>query len=657
LTRLLDRAEGDHYTATALQCIPGKRPTPEMEPFRKARFGAFTLDVTSGELRKYGTKLRLGEQPFQILTLLLERRGELVSREELQKRLWPSDTFVDFDHGLNSAMRRLRDALGDEQENPQWVETVPRRGYRFVGEVEWERNGAAAAEKAKPPSALNEAVGRESPGITKKGNWASIGVAAALVLVLGAWIAWKLEEGRRSANLVAQVKTLAVLPLENLSGDAKQEYFADGMTDELITELAKSKGVRVISRTSVMQYKDARRPLREIGKELGADAIVEGTIALNGKKVRVTVQLIHVATDTHLWAQSYERDVSDVMDLQAALARNIANELKTTVVTNDNKTKRINPEAYDNYLKGRYAFLSGNGEASREYFEKAIALQPNYAQAYSGLADYYGAGSVGGELDPRKAMPESEKYARKALELEPTISEAHSSMAAMYLFFRWDWKKAEEEERRAIELNPNISEAYHVLSYILFAQNRVEEAVAAQRKGTEVDPFARPWAMGYVLMCAERYAEAEAELRRELKVRPTNTDVRDTLATVLLAEEKEKESAEELADSARRDGDPDYAVVIEEAFADGGNTGLQQMRLKRLESYAKKEYVSPIAFAFAYGRLRDKMKTMEWLEKAYEEHSPRLVRMWMEPEWKWMHGEPQFRALAKRVGLVLPQEQ
>jgi len=349
--------------------------------------------------------------------------------------------------------------------------------------------------------------------------------------------------------------------------------------------------------------------------------------------------------------------VSDVMELQEELARNIAVELKTTVAPTGRKAKRIDPEAHENYLKGRYAFLSGNGEASREYFEKAIALQSGYSEAYSGLADYYGAGTVGGELDPKKAVPEWEKNAKKALELDATIAEPHHSVAALYFFYGWNWKKAEEEERRAIELNPNISEAYHLLSYILFGQNRVAEAVEAQRRATEVDPFARPWAMGYVLMCAERYAEAEAELRRELKVRPTNTDVRDTLATVLLAEEKEKESAEELADSARRDGDPDYAVVIEEAFADGGNTGLQQMRLKRLESYAKKEYVSPIAFAFAYGRLRDKMKTMEWLEKAYEEHSPRLVRMWMEPEWKWMHGEPQFRALAKRVGLVLPQEQ
>jgi TolB-like protein/DNA-binding winged helix-turn-helix (wHTH) protein/Flp pilus assembly protein TadD len=634
---------------------------PENYPGQRAKFGAFTLDVISGELNKHGTKLRLGEQPFQILCLLLERRGELVSREELHKRLWPSDTFVDFDHGLNSAIRRLRDALGDQQDEPRWVETVPRRGYRFIGVVQWVTNGAGITAKPLEPLEVQEAADVEHTEDRKTEKSmpkrAALGIAVAAALVVGAWFAWRMAGERRSASLAAQVKTLAVLPLENLSGDAKQEYFADGMTDELITELAKSKGVRVISRTSVMQYKNARRPLREIGKELGVDAIVEGTVALNGSKVRVRVQLIHAATDTHLWAQSYERDVSDVMVLQEELARNIAGELKTTVAPSGRKAKRIDPEAHENYLKGRYAFLSGSGEASREYFEKAIALQSGYAEAYSGLADYYGAGTVGGELDPRKVVPEWEKNAKKALELDATIAEPHHSVAALYFFYGWNWKKAEEEERRAIELNPNISEAYHLLSYILFAQNRVAEAVEAQRRATEVDPFARPWAMGYVLMCAERYAEADAELRRELEVRPTNTDVRGVLATVLLAEEKEKESAEELADSARRNGDPDYAAAVEKAFAVGGNTGLQQLRLQRLESHAKKGYVSPIAFAFAYGRLRDKKKTMEWLGKAYEEHSPRLVRMWMEPEWKWMHGDPQFRALAKRVGLVLPQEQ
>ena len=504
-------------------------------PGQRVTFGAFTLDVTTGELRKHGAKLKLGEQPFQILSLLLERHGQLVLREELHQRLWPSNTFVDFDHGLNSAMRRLRDVLGDEQEKPQWVETVPRRGYRFIGHVQ---SGTDLVEvQTKPVEPKTEA--RRSLGKTRSelSKWAAMGMVAALGL--GTWFVWRAAGERRSANLAAQVKTLAVLPLENLSGDPKQEYFADGMTDELITELAKSKGVRVISRTSVMQYKNARRPLREIGKELGADAIVEGTASLHDGRVRVTAQLIHVGTDTLLWAQSYERDVSGMTELQEELARNIAGELKTTVASTDRKTKRIDPDAHENYLKGRYAFLSGNGEASREYFEKAVALEPDYAEAYSGLADYYGAGAVSGQLDPKKAVPEWKKNAKKALDLDITLAESHHTMAALDFFYEWNWKKAEAEERRAIELNPNLSEAYHVLSYILFAQNLVDEAVEAQRRATEADPFARPWALGYVLTCAERYGEADTVLRQELEVRPTNTDVRGTLAALLLAEGKE----------------------------------------------------------------------------------------------------------------------
>ena len=531
--RLLDRGNPLHYTATAF--FPLEVDMPSNHLGQRVTFGAFTLDVTSGELRKHGRKLKLGEQPFQILSLLLERHGELVLREDLHKRLWPSDTFVDFDHGLNSAMRRLRDVLGDEQEKPQWVETVPRRGYRFMGEVQLGTNGAGAARtpaepqevQAPPEVAQGEAEKTES----KAWKWTAMGVGIALALVVGAGFAWRAAGEKRSAA-----------------------------------------------------------------------------------------------------------------------------ELRTSAASTGRKAKQIDPEAHENYLKGRYAFLSGNGEAARDYFEKAIALQPDYAEAYSGLADYYGGGSVGGELDPKMAIPEWERNAKKALVLDSTVPEPHHTMAAFYFFHEWNWKKAEEEERRAIELNPNMSEAYHVLSYILFAENRMDEAVEAQRRATQVDRFARPWALGYVLMSAGRYAEAEAELRQELEVRPTNTDVRETLAAVLLAQGKEKESAKELADSARRDGDPDSAAAMEKAFAEGGNTGLQQMRLQRLELEAKKGYVSPIAMGMAYGRLRDKKKTLEWLEKAYEEHSPRLVRMWMESEWKWLHGDEDFRALAKRVGLVQPAD-
>ena len=636
---------------------------PENQPPTIAYFAPFQLDLVSGELRKHGLKLKLGEQPFQILKLLVERSGELVTREDLHKQLWPSDTFVDFDHGLNSAIRRLREVLSDNQEEPRWVETVPRRGYRFVGEVTLKlqpdrpEQQKAQVEVVANPSEVVDSETPQEPGqtalIARKWNAAQVGAAVmfAVVVLLLAWGAERWES-RRDVPSTAPQRTLAVLPLENLSGDSRKEYFADGITDELITELAKSRGLQVISRTSVMQYKNVRRPLREVAGELGADTVVEGTVALNGAKVRVTVQLIRAATDSHLWAQSYERDLGDTIALQTELARNIAAELKATVLPPETRNRTLNPQAHDYYLQGRYAWFSGNEARAKEFFEKARDLQPDYAEAYSGLAHYYGGSAVSGELDPKEALPESEKYATKALELDDSLADAHNAMAAMYLFYHWDWKKAEEQELQAIELNPSFAEGYHVLAYILMAENRTDEAIAAQRKAGQVGPFERPWALGYILGCAGRYGEAQAELRHEVEMAPGNFGVRANLATILRVQGKEKEAAEELAEAERRVDHAQKAADIEKAFARGGDAAVQQLELENLEARAKKEYVSPMAFAYVYARLKDRHKTMEWLERAYQERSPRLVRLTMEPDLKSMQNDPRFMNLVRRVGLV-----
>lgn len=636
---------------------------PENQPATIAYFGSFQLDLVSGELRKHGLKLKLGEQPFQILKLLLERSGQLVSREELHKQLWPSDTFVDFDHGLNSAIRRLREVLSETQEEPRWVETVPRRGYRFVGPVtlrlqpsKLEQPKAQAEIAANPVEVVDSETPQESSQTeftARKWNPALVGAAFGLAM-LALLVVWGAQrwESRRNVSLAAPVRTLAVLPLENLSGDSAREYFADGITDGLITELAKSRGLQVISRTSVMQYKNVRRPLREVAGELGADTVVEGTVALNGTKVRVTVQLIRAATDSHVWAQSYERELGDTIALQTEIARNIARELKATVLPSEGRSRTISPEAHDYYLMGRYAWYSGNGARAKEFFEKARDLQPDYAEAYSGLASYYGGDAVRGILDPRQALPESEKYARRAVELDDSLADAHNAMAASYLFYHWDWKKAEEQELRAIDLNPSFAEAYHVLAYILMAENRTEDAIAAQRKASQLGPFERPWALGYILGSAGRYREAETELQHELEMAPANFRVREELAAVLRIQGKEKEAAMELAEGKRRIGHPDEAAAIENAFAQGGDAAVQQLGLTSLEARAKKGYVSPTEFAYAYARLKDPDKTMEWLEKAYQEHSPRLVRLTMEPDLKSMQNDPRFMNLIRRVGLI-----
>ncbi len=474
---------------------------------RTALFGPYTLDLRSGELRKFGIKVKMGEQTFQILSVLLETPGELVTREELRAKLWAGDTFVDFDHGLNSAMQRLRDCLSDSADKPRWIETVPRRGYRFIGNVEWPDNGTPTSDilidrntkdpskppEFVPPSSLDEGISKESRvprGATRR---RALLWVATLVVLMAAFLAFRRIRGNRAAKSGLVISSLAVLPLENLSGDPTQEYFADGMTDEVITMLAKSLHLRVISRTSVMQYKNVHRPLPEIARELGVDGILEGSVGRSGNRVHVTAQLIYAPTDTHLWAESFDRDLSDVGALQNELAETIAKQVGTSMSKAAGRERHINPEAHDAYLLGRYYWFAEDFDKSREYFQKAIALQSDYAAAWSGVADSYCASAVEGNFPPEAVMPQAEAAAQKALELDDLSAEAHDSMAAVELFYRWNWAAAERESARALELNPNYSEALHVHAYALRPLNRLDEALQEEKKAMELDPMNTSW--------------------------------------------------------------------------------------------------------------------------------------------------------------------
>ncbi len=426
---------------------------PTTPKILRIAFDRFDVDLRSGELRKNGRRLRLQEQPFQLLALLLESPGEVVTREEICRKLWQADTFVDFDHSLGTAINKIREALGDSADHPRFVETLPRRGYRFIGKIV----GSAATPLAESSPAVqdaNAAVGIASgdkgidagsaPAVQESGQPRRLrfvlALAASLAILLAALVFFRRPADSRAAVLAANIQSIAVLPLENLSGNPAQEYFADGMTDELITELARTKGLRVISRTSVMQYKNVHRPLKDIARELGVDGILEGSVVDAGGRVRVTVQLVHAASDTHVWAQSYTRDLSDLLLLQQELAENVAREVHSASLPPKTSGRRVSPEAHDAYLRGRYNWFALNYETARVSFEKAIQLQPDYALACSGLADYYTAGSVGGLLDPKVALPKGEALAQKALQLDDSAEEAHNSMAAAYLFYRWNWR-------------------------------------------------------------------------------------------------------------------------------------------------------------------------------------------------------------------------
>ncbi len=604
----------------------------------------------------------MGEQPFQILVILLERPGEMVSREQLRAKLWAQDTFVDFDHGLNSAVQRLRDCLSDSAGKPRWVETLPRRGYRFVGQVEWSDLSSKTLPKPSSERQDEGPDGETQPSVrvgpaqvpARASSFSrpiALLIVVALALFLAAVPIVKRIREARSAKQALLIKSLAVLPLENLSGDPAQEYFADGMTDEVITMLAKNPGLRVISRTSVMQYKKVHRPLREIARELGVDGILEGSVSRSGSRVHVTAQLIHAASDTHVWADSFDRDLSDVGSLQTELAQTIAQQVGATTSGTGRPQRRINPEAHDAYLLGRYFWFESEYERSREYFQKAIDLQPDYAAAWSGLADSYTASAVEGEFRPDQVMPQAEAAARKALELDDLNAEAHNSMAAIQLFYRWNWEAADRESARAVDLNPSFAEGHHLRSYALRPLNRMDEALQEQRKAIELDPFAKPWALGYALLRARQFDAALSEARLRSEAQPNNADLHDLLSQVLFSKGMDKEAEEEDERAMQLRGEKELLAEQVHVYRRGGFRAVLEWKPEVAKRRAARHYVSPMEFADMYGQLKREEETLRYLQQAYEEHTPFLVFVQHDANFDFLHSDPRYRAIIKKMDL------
>ena len=446
----------------------------------------------SGEVRKAGVRIRVQQQPLKLLEVLLERPGEVVTREELRSRVWPDESFGDFDQAVNIAIAKLRSALGDSAENPRYIETLPKRGYRFIADVSFvdaegrvRRPESAAAVPAEtepghqlqgnglpiPPVVTEPGPGSKTPKRPLPRNPRRLKrrviMALALVLSLGILSVFLFRSRRQAPTAI---RSLAVLPLENLSGDASQNYFSDGMTDELITDLAQISALRVISRTSVMVYKGARKPLPQIARELHVDAVVEGTVLRAGDQVRITAQLIDASTDKHLWSQSYQGELRDTLALQDRVARAIADQIQINLTPREQAALKsvrvVNPEAYESYLKGRYFWNKRTADGLRvalAYFNQAIEEEPKYAQAYSGLTDTY---ALLGDwqyavMTPRDAYPKAKAAALRAVELDSALGEAHNSLAFVLDGFDWDLDSGGKEFRRAIELSPGYATAHH----------------------------------------------------------------------------------------------------------------------------------------------------------------------------------------------------
>jgi len=498
---------------------------------RLIQFGVFELDMDAAELHKQGVKVKLQDQPFKVLQILLEKPGQIVTRNELRARVWPANTYVEFDQGLYSAMGRLRETLGDSSESPRFVETLPRRGYRFIAPI---TESAPIAENAR----IAEPDLRVEKGIPKAANRLrrfAVSIVAGLLggaLLLGVFLGFDIAGAREWLRRYSNrpIHSIAVLPLENLSGDPGQDYFADGMTDELITNLAQLSGVRVISRTSIMQYKDTKKTLPQIGRELNVDAVVEGSVVRSGNRVRITAQLVDAATDQHLWAASYDRELRDVLTWQSQAAQEIASEVRIELTSTEQRhigrAHSVNSEAFEAYLKGRYHWNKRSKDGLRkaeQYFQEAIQKDPNYAPAYAGLADTYILFANFNIAAPGRAYPRAKEMASKAIQIDGTLAEAHTSLATLKAIYDWDRSGAEQEFRRAIELNPSYATAHHWYAEdLLIRMGRQAEALAEIERARQLDPLSLQInaVEGRILSLSNQNDKAIEQGRRALDLDP-----------------------------------------------------------------------------------------------------------------------------------------
>ena len=630
----------------------------------RLRFGVFEVDVRGGELRKHGWRIRLQAQPFQVLAMLLEHAGEVVSREELQKKLWPADTFVDFDHGLNKAINKIREALGDSAESPRFVETVARRGYRFLAEVRVAEATAAgqhvrAVSQILPGAALPSSAGPATePAARKRSSRSLVWKIFVLVAWLAVLAAWILHSRSHPSPVVL---SLAVLPLESLSGDAAQDYFADGMTDELITDLGKISALRVISRTSVMSYKRARKPLPQIARELGVDAVVEGTVLCSGNRVRITAQLIEAPTDKHLWAQSYEGDLRETLALQNQVARAIAEHIRASLTRPEEggvkNIRAVNPEAYVSYLKGRYFWNKRTSEGlkkSAEYFEEAIEKDPMYAQAYAGLADSYAVlgNSDFAIMSPREAYPRAKAAATKALELDDSLGEAHTSLAFCLGLVEWQWDAAEKEYLRAIVLNPSYATAHQWYALQLSLLRRFDQAITEMKKAESLDPLSLIISadMADVLFAAHRYDESTQQSRKVIEMDPNFAIAHYELGQAL-AQTKDYDAAIAELQKARdlSGGDTTCIAVLAYAYAASGRADEALKLLDELKSRPNHRFSYAAQEALIYASLNDKDQAMALLERAYVDRFDALVLR--SPAFDALRSDPRFQHLVQRIGL------
>jgi len=639
------------------------KPKPTSRTIHFENF-EFEFDFRSSELRENGRKVKVQGQPVQILAMLLEQPGELVTRDELKNRLWPGDTFVDFEHSLNAAVKRLRQALHDSAENPRFIETLARRGYRFIAEVD-AVEGAGLNIREPATDNVVTADDREHPEVAEKTAvvhrpawplaWKLSGLA--LLAISTIVVVWML----RSRSVPSPtIRSLAVLPLENLSSDPSQEYFADGMTDELITDLGQISALRVISRTSIMQYKGVRKPLPQIARELNVDAVVEGTVLRSGDQVRITAQLIQARDDRHLWSHSYEGELRDVLALQnrvaSAIAQQIQINLKPTEQVALKTEKAVNPEAHEAYLRGRYFWNKRTDDGLRkaiDYFNQAIAKDPTYAQAYTGLADSYallGDWEYGG-MAPKEAFPKAEAAATKALQLDDTLGEAHTSLAFCFDLYDWNWDSAEVEFKRAIELNPGYATARHWYSWHLAVLGRKDEAIAEMREAAALDPLSLIISadLAEVLLVARLYPQSIQQSQSTIAMDPTFAVAHYQLGQAYVQDRRYSDAMTEFQRAIELSGaNTTFNSNLAYVYALAGRRG-EAVKILNDQKNRDHGFSNSAEIALIYVGLGEHDQAMTWLERAYEERfNPSILAR---PSFDPLRSDKRFQDLLYRIGL------
>lgn len=616
------------------------------------RFGIYELDPHAGELRKGGIRIKVQKQPLKLLEILLEHPGQLVTREELQASIWPDATFGDFDQAVNVAVAKLRGGLGDSADNPRFIETIPRRGYRFLGEV-----SVAGSRPEKPEIAPGVPSGTSNPDYDTSGPLRPIGLRARLfwaILMLSfvamgvlafAVLRWWAHS---QANVVPanSIHSLAVLPLEDLSGDS-EDYFADGMTDELITDLAQIGALRVISRTSVMPYKGARRPLPVVARELNVDAIVEGTVLRSGNQVRITAQLIEASADKHLWANSYEGELRDTLSLQKKVASAIANQIRIQLTPHEQAVlkdaKAVDPEGYEDYLKGRFLFNKRNNlEKAKSYFQRAIQKDPKYAAPYTGLADIY-------QISDRPQL--ARESVQKALELDDQLAEAHNSLAELSYLFGHDWVSAEKEFKVALSLNPNYAPAHHWYSMYLSSLGRKQEAVSEAQTAYQLDPLSPVVGANLAKILEESGQQDKAidQARKTLELEPNSAVTHAVLGVIYEDKKMYREAISQYQTALQLGGPPgEIRGLLGYVYAATGDLPNARKMIGELKQLWPAHAHAALDLAVVYSGLGEKDQALSWLGEASKSEVGDLIAVGQNPHFATLRSDARFQALVEK---------